>query len=713
MKRFLEQWNRWKGLVPGAAVAGVVAVSLAVSNPALAEVPALATPQPVAAAAEQTAVLAGEKLDKADGTYTGKAAGYGGDIEVRVTVQDGAITAIDVLDAEGETESFFARARTILPKMIEANTWEVDGVSGATFSSNGLKNAVQNALSGKSQTKAAVKLGNLTKADGVYTGKAAGYGGDIKVNVTVESGAITAVDIAEAEGETFSYFVRARKVVEDVIESNSWAVDTVTGATYSSRGILNAVQNALTGESAAETVQAGSIEVEDGEYEGTGTGYGGDIKVRVTVESGKIAAVDILEAKEETASFFVKARKVISSVVENSTWEVDTVSGATYSSKGILQAVQNALTGGSTAKSEVKNQGSLKKADGRYIGTAEGYGGEIKVRVTVQDGNMVGVDILEAEKETESYFNKARKVLDDVKTANSWKVDTVTGATYSSKGILKAIQNAIEGTSATPTPTPSGKTYTDGVYLAEAEGYGGPIQLRVTISDGQILAIDIVSAEDETFRYLNRARKVIDSILAAQSAEVDTVSGATYSSGAIREAVQLALAQAEHAEPTPEPSETPTPEPTPQPSESPNPSPQPSQQPSESPNPTPSENPQPSENPGQKYADGTYTGTAVCSKGRRFDYDLTVHFTIENGVIGQIQAEITQDRSADPEGNLEYMESAIHGDDTTDGVPAQIQTAQSADQIDAISGATYSSKAIQAAVQNALAAGPRKGGEQA
>ena len=533
------------------------------------------------------------------------------------------------------------------------------------------------------------------------------------MNVTVESGAITAVDIAEAEGETFSYFVRARKVVEDVIESNSWAVDTVTGATYSSRGILNAVQNALTGESAAETVQAGSIEVEDGEYEGTGTGYGGDIKVRVTVESGKIAAVDILEAKEETASFFVKARKVISSVVENSTWEVDTVSGATYSSKGILQAVQNALTGGSTAKSEVKNQGSLKKADGRYIGTAEGYGGEIKVRVTVQDGNMVGVDILEAEKETESYFNKARKVLDDVKTANSWKVDTVTGATYSSKGILKAIQNAIEGTSATPTPTPSGKTYTDGVYLAEAEGYGGPIQLRVTISDGQILAIDIVSAEDETFRYLNRARKVIDSILAAQSAEVDAVSGATYSSGAIREAVQLALAQAEHAEPTPEPSETPTPEPTPQPSESPNPSPQPSQQPSESPNPTPSENPQPSENPGQKYADGTYTGTAVCSKGRRFDYDLTVHFTIENGVIGQIQAEITQDRSADPEGNLEYMESAIHGDDTTDGVPAQIQTAQSADQIDAISGATYSSKAIQAAVQNALAAGPRKGGEQA
>ena len=711
MKRFLEQWNRWKGLVPGAAVAGVVAVSLAVSNPALAEVPALATPQPAAgAAAEQTAVVTGEKLDKADGTYTGKAAGYGGDIEVRVSVQDGAITAIDVLDAEGETDSFFARARTILPKMIEANTWEVDGVSGATFSSNGLKNAVQNALTGKSQTKAVVKLGNLSKADGVYTGTAAGFGGDIKVNVTVESGAITAVDIAEAEGETFSYFVRARKVVEDVIESNSWAVDTVTGATYSSRGILNAVQNALTGESAAETVQAGPIEVEDGEYEGTGTGYGGDIKVRVTVESGKIAAVDILEAKEETASFFVKARKVISSVVENSTWEVDTVSGATYSSKGILQAVQNALTGGSTAKSEVKNQGSLKKADGRYIGTAEGYGGEIKVRVTVQDGNIVGVDILEAEKETESYFNKARKVLDDVKTANSWKVDTVTGATYSSKGILKAIQNAIEGASATPTPTPSGKTYTDGVYLAEAEGYGGPIQLRVTISDGQILAIDIVSAEDETFSYLNHARKVIDSILAAQSAEVDTVSGATYSSGAIREAVQLALAQAEPTEPTP------SPEPTPQPSETPTPEPTP--QPSESPNPTPSENPQPSETPGQKYADGTYTGTAVCtnqdeSDEADFDYDVTVTFLVENGLITNLQAEVTQDRLDDPSTYKSYIKKAIEGKNGTPGIPEQIMTAQSADQIDAVSRATYSSYAIQAAVQNALAAGPREGGEQA
>ncbi len=215
---------------------------------------------------------------------------------------------------------------------------------------------------------------------------------------------------------------------------------------------------------------------------------------------------------------------------------------------------------------------------------------------------------------------------------------------------------------------------------------------------------------------------MIDSILAAQSAEVDTVSGATYSSGAIREAVQLALAQAEPTEPTPspeptpQPSETPTPEPTPQPSETPTPEPTP--QPSESPNPTPSENPQPSETPVQKYADGTYTGTAVCtnqdeSDEADFDYDVTVTFLVENGLITNLQAEVTQDRLDDPSSYKSYIKKAIEGKNGTPGIPEQIMTAQSTDQINAVSRATYSSYAIQAAVQNALAAGPREGGEQA
>ena len=75
----------------------------------------------------------------------------------------------------------------------------------------------------------------------------------------------------------------------------------------------------------------------DGTYEGSGTGFGGTIRVRVTISGGKIAAIDILEASGETASYFASAQGVISSMIAGNTPNVDAVSGATYSSNGIIQ----------------------------------------------------------------------------------------------------------------------------------------------------------------------------------------------------------------------------------------------------------------------------------------------------------------------------------------------------------------------------------------
>lgn len=728
-EKIKDFWHKWWPLLPGTAAAAGVGISLALTQPVLAEVPELLSPSVNSAPAAEATVLtaAAGDLPYKDGVYEGTAAGYGGDITVRVTLQNGTMTAIDVISADDEDESFFLKARTIIPTMLEQNTWEVDTVSGATYSSKGLKNAVENALTGKTQSKKSnVKGGSLPYADGIYEGTAPGYGGDITVKVTMESGAIIAVDLVNADEETPSFLKKARTVLTDIVENNTWEVDTVSGATFSSRGILNAVKNALTGVAASANVKQGALELADGVYEGTGTGYGGEIKVRVTVESGAISSVDIAAAEDETLSYFTKARKVIDDVVENNTWQVDTITGATYSSRGILEAVENALTG-ATSKKTVKDQGSLDYDDGQYVGTATGYGGDIKVRVTMEDGYIVGVDILEAEDETDSYFNKARKVLDDVYTANTWDVDTVTGATYSSKGILNAIKNALKGTTPTPAPTvsPSGKTYKDGVYYGEAEGYEGMLKLRVTVDDGKILAIDIVSAEDietvedkeDNLPYFIKGRAIIDTILAAQTAEVDTVSRATYTSGGIKTAVAQALAQAEVAEPTATPAPETSPEPTasPEPTESPDPttSPEPTESPEPTVSPEPTQSPEPTETPAG-YADGSYSGTAVCTdEGAKggFDYDLNVSFTVTDGVIGAITVEKGEDRSekyeTDPESNDTYLNRAINGKTGYTGIPEQIAARQSADSIDVVSRATYSSKAIQAAVQNALAAGPQ------
>lgn len=81
-----------------------------------------------------------------DGSYTASAQGFGGDITVTVTIQGGYISNITVDDASDEDSAYFSMAEDILEDMLSAQSAEVDTVSGATFSSTGLKNAVAAAL---------------------------------------------------------------------------------------------------------------------------------------------------------------------------------------------------------------------------------------------------------------------------------------------------------------------------------------------------------------------------------------------------------------------------------------------------------------------------------------------------------------------------------------------------------------------------------------
>ena len=82
-------------------------------------------------------------------------------------------------------------------------------------------------------------------ADGIYTGTAYGYDGDITVKVTIENGKITAIE-ASSEEEDQWYFEQAEKsVIAGIIASQSCEVDAVSGATYSSKGIMEAAAGAI------------------------------------------------------------------------------------------------------------------------------------------------------------------------------------------------------------------------------------------------------------------------------------------------------------------------------------------------------------------------------------------------------------------------------------------------------------------------------------
>lgn len=86
--------------------------------------------------------------------------------------------------------------------------------------------------------------------------------------------------------------------------------------------------------------------------------------------------------------------------------------------------------------------------------------------------------------------------------------------------------------------------YKDGIYTGEAQGFGGPVDVEVIIENGKISEINITSAEKEDGAYLSMAEDIIPTIIEAQSADVDTISGATFSSTGIKEAVTQALEEA-------------------------------------------------------------------------------------------------------------------------------------------------------------------------
>lgn len=332
--------------------------------------------------------------------------------------------------------------------------------------------------------------GSFELADGVYKGSATGFSGPVTVAVTIMDKKIISIDILSSTDDE-AFFNRAKGVIDRIISSQSFDVDVVSGATYSSNGIIGAVKNALTGEkdktvtgkskqeSASESdsssVEKAAVQdasaYKDGTYYGTGKGFAGTMKVKVDISGGKIASISIVSTKDGD-SYVKSASSLLDTIVEKQSTNVDTVSGATFSSRGIIAAVRSALsqaavsdntTGNNTDKqsaaeasgngqtdenssgsaSEKGTEGTLPYVDGIYYGTAEGYKGDIRVAVVIQDKTLKAI-LVTKKQDDEPFITNAMDVLKNMMKKQSADVDTVSGATYSSKGLIGAVKAAFE-----------------------------------------------------------------------------------------------------------------------------------------------------------------------------------------------------------------------------------------------------------------------------
>ncbi|WP_455047900.1 FMN-binding protein [Mogibacterium diversum] len=339
------------------------------------------------------------------------------------------------------------------------------------------------------------------------------------------------------------------------------AVAVTAAMAYSAVTVVE--KNNAAKEKAAKEAQAIGSEVsteglKDGEYEGTATGYGGPLTVRITVKGGKLTDIKVV-SQTETPEYFNRAKAVIGKILSSGNVNVDSVSGATISSNAIKKAVADALSkAGSKQKAKVTpvkkdarsakgrkgnaagtfSIGSANLNDGVYTGSGQGYNGPIRVRVTVSGGNITNVEIL-SNSDDAPFFNRAKAVIGRLLGSPGKSVDTVSGATYSSRGIIDAVRNALSGagktsvtntssstnTPATPDNKPSednvspavnpetgdpayvdaalrkhypGDKLKDGDYTGIGIGYLNPggIKTYITVKDGEISSLRVGVGDD-------------------------------------------------------------------------------------------------------------------------------------------------------------------------------------------------------------------------
>lgn len=220
----------------------------------------------------------------------------------------------------------------------------------------------------------------------------------------------------------------------------------------------------------------------------------------------------------------------------------------------------------------------------------------------------------------------------------------------------KPVYEAIDGMNR---PKGEAGTYTAGTYTGTAKGFGGDVTATVTVTDSSIEKVELTGAGETAGIGTNAIEQLPDLIVSVQTAEVDAIAGATITSGAVKDAVLSALAQAKGEEPAGSAEETKKPEETAKAEE------------------------------GNKAAAGSFKAGTYKGTAKGYGGDITVEITVSDTAIEKVV--ITGD-----------SETAGIGTNAIEQLPDIMIKAQSAD-VDDISGATVSSTGIKEAAALALA----------
>ncbi len=528
------------------------------------------------------------------GTYTASEQGFGGEVTVNMTVNENGGVSELTLEGPGETPDVGGAAiPTLQEAMLAAQSADVDSVSGASITSEAAKKAAAKAFAeakgeevaeetaeetegAEETTEEAVSTNEDATGDlisGTYTASELGFAGNVTINMTVnENGGVSELTL-EGPDETPEIGGAALpKLQEAMLTAQSADVDSVSGATFTSDGAKAAAEKAFaqargeevaeetteSGDAAEETAAATGDAAETtgtltaGTYTASEDGFGGTVTFTMTVaDDGSISELT-LDGPDETPEVGGAALpKLQEAMLAAQSADVDSVSGASITSEAAKNAAAKAFAEAAGSADAGETTGTLTA--GTYSASEDGFGGTVTFTMTVADDGSISELTLEGPDETPEVGGAALpKLQEAMLAAQSADVDSVSGASVTSeaaknaaaKAFAEAAGSADEAAVEDGNKPADGDLFVPGTYTGTANGFGGEINVEMTVTENEITDVKI-EGEKETANIGTFAVDLLDDdMIEAQTSKVDALTGATVTSKAIIKAASDALKEA-------------------------------------------------------------------------------------------------------------------------------------------------------------------------
>ena len=508
-----------------------------------------------------------EQMTLVGDIHEGSARGFASDVRVQLTMDDaGAITGL-AIESSGETAGFGTRcmedpafAEQFVGKTAPFAIGEnIDALAGATVTSTAVVNAVNAAVEAPANPDA-VPFGSETAeepvvetvalAGDVKTGTARGFQSDVVVELTVDENGAIAELIVKSGDETPGFGTRCGEdeafLSQFIGKTAPVEVDTLTGATVTSKAVIEAVNAALTAP-AAETMTASA------------PGFmGADVGVTITLnEDGTIAAIAIDNSQQvPPVCDMVNTDAFLNQFIgKKGPFTADVVAGATFTSQGVIDALNSMFPTQDMSETSEEVPAYDPAAGEALTGKAQGFQSEVVVTLTVADGVITGIQVDSANEtpgfgtrcgEDEAFLNQfiGKKATPDLGEG----IDALAGATVTSNAVIEAANAAI-GVAQAVVELPAAEELT-----ASAKGLLSDVKVTITLNADGTIATMVVDASGETPAIAGPCTEeaFLSQFIGKKGPfTADVVSGATFTSNAVINAVNSLFPAEEAVEEAP------------------------------------------------------------------------------------------------------------------------------------------------------------------